>query len=596
MASCEKDPTTIGAGVIGGSPFNTDKAVFDVFAFNKKIEAVRTNKLPVYQLGTFSHPLYGKTQAMVTSQVLLSGNNPTFGNYSQSQEDTPNSAVPAQVPENEKIDSVYLYIPFLTNLSGDADADGLADEFDTDPTDPNSNSDGDALTDNQEKTKGTDPLNDDTDGDGVKDDLDDDFVGNQFRKAVDVDSIYVNGKLLNQADAATMFNLRVERSNFFLRDLDPTTNFQQAQEYFSNQQFSPTFVDSLLYDSALDTPLTINTEQIPVRKEDDPNTEEIDESTTQFNYLNPGIRVKLDADFFQHNILDKEGSAELLNQANFNDFLRGIHFSLTSVSDDLMFLFDLRGANITISYSYDSAEAVGVNKKDFVLGFIRQPLNQQGQPSGTIVGNAVNTYINDNLPPEIEDNLDTGANASKIYLKGGAGTYAEIKLFDDANGLEAINQIKNKNWIINEANLVFYVAGISDVAEPPRLYLYNAESGDPVFNFPTTQNEQTVKFFDYDGNLEKSSDGRGLKYTVKITEHINNLIVRNAENATLGLTVTPSLFQTGVANAMLGNGNEENIPVASTLTPLGTTLFGSDVGAENSGKKLQLEIFYTEAD
>lgn len=56
ITACEQDPTTIGSGVVGGSdPFTTDKAVFDVFAYNKKIEAVSTNRLPVYQLGSFTH-------------------------------------------------------------------------------------------------------------------------------------------------------------------------------------------------------------------------------------------------------------------------------------------------------------------------------------------------------------------------------------------------------------------------------------------------------------------------------------------------------------------------------------------------------------
>jgi len=225
-----------------------------------------------------------------------------------------------------------------------------------------------------------------------------------------------------------------------------------------------------------------------------------------------------------------------------------------------------------------------------VLNFISQ------SQTGAVAGNAVNTFINEDYPQEIENSLDSGENASRIYVKGGSGSYAEIKLFDEINGREIINQIKANNWIINEANLVFYVADISDVAEPPKLYLYNAETGDPVFSIPRSPGEQAVTLFDYDGNLVKSDDGKGIKYTVKITEHINNLIVRDAKNATLGLTVTASLFQNVVSNAMLGNGKEEDIPVASIITPLGTALFGSDVSAENTDKKLQLEIFYTDAD
>jgi hypothetical protein len=47
---------------------------------------------------------------------------------------------------------------------------------------------------------------------------------------------------------------------------------------------------------------------------------------------------------------------------------------------------------------------------------------------------------------------------------------------------------------------------------------------------------------------------------------------------------------------MLANDVEKEIPLISTLTPLGTVLFGSDVEAQNEDKKLKLEIYYTELD
>ncbi|MGS0526021.1 DUF4270 family protein [Zobellia nedashkovskayae] len=165
FASCEEDLTTVGSGVVGGEPFKNNKAVFDVFAYNKKIKAVSTNQLPIYQLGVYDDPLYGKTEARVTTQVLLPSANPTFGTYSQVLEETENASVLAQIPENETIDSVYLYIPFLTNPTGDADLDGLIDELDADPLDPNSDTDGGGLTDSQEEVKGSNPLDSSDDAD-----------------------------------------------------------------------------------------------------------------------------------------------------------------------------------------------------------------------------------------------------------------------------------------------------------------------------------------------------------------------------------------------------------------------------------------------
>lgn len=574
LAACEKDPTTIGAGVIGNEPFNTDKAVFDVFATNKKIQAVRTNKLPVYQLGVFNHPVYGKTEAKITSQVRLSNVDPTFGDKIAGKEET---------SEKETVDSVYLYIPFLVNPTGDTDNDGVIDVLDKDPTDPNSDTDGDGLTDNQEKAMGTDPLNPDTDGDGITDDKDDDFVKDQFSRNFDVDSIYGNREI--------PFRLKLQRSTYFLRDLDPNTNFQEAQEYYSNQDFSGFVSDAMLFDDMV----TIDENEILLPKKDDPKTENVDESD-QYNRLSPGIRVKLDNEFFQNNILDKEGSSELLTQANFANFLRGIHFSLEpAANQQLMMLLNLRAADITISYSYTAGEEV--KNKDFVLNFITQQAPQQGQVFA-VQGNAVNTFVNEAYAPEIADGIASEENAERLYLKGGAGSFAEIKLFDDANGRQAIEQIKTNNWIINEANLVFYVDKKPGVIEPPRLYLYNMETNLPLIgrNDISAESGSLGSYPFYGGLLEGEGDGSKLKYTVKITDYINDLVVRNAENTTLGLTITPDIRIFNIANAMLDNDIETELPVSATLSPLGTVLFGSNVSAANTDKKLQLEIFYTETN
>ena len=590
FASCEEDLTTVGSGVVGGEPFKNNKAVFDVFAYNKKIKAVSTNKLPIYQLGIYDDPLYGKTEARVTSQVLLPSANPTFGTYSQLLEETENTSVPAQIPENETVESVYLYIPFLTNPTGDADLDGLIDELDDDPLDANSDTDGGGLTDAQEKTKGSDPLNPADDVDSA------DFVKDQFPKTFDLDSIYVDSRLYDQDIDNATFNLKVQRSTFFMRDLDPLANFQEAQEYYSNQEFPASSFGEVLYDSSVGEPLVISSESIPVSKLDDATTEDVNEET-QFNYLAPGIRVELDKDFFQENILDKEGSSELSSQANFNEFLRGIHFSLSAGNKDVMLLFNLKAASITIRYKYDSADTAGVvsvqnKRKDVVLGFINDVTNTQtGQV--TTVGNAANTLVNEVYPVEITDDLDTDINASKIYLKGGAGSFAEIKLFDDANSREAINEIKANNWIINNANLVFYVADDNLGAAPQKLYLYNKETNASL---PLSASDATSQLAEYDGELETSSTGKGVKYTVDVTTYINSLVLDDAENVTLGLTTTPNLFFTGTLNAMLENDVEEQLPVANTLTPLGTALYGSGVSGANTDKKLQLEIFYTETN
>jgi hypothetical protein len=614
LVSCEQDLTTVGSGVVGNEPFTTGKEVYDVFAYNKNIEAVQTNKLPIYQLGTYNDPIYGKTQASVTSQLFLSAANPSFGNLSQDKEDregiTDESITTIQ--ENETIKEVYLYIPFLTN-SLDSDGDGVVDEYDLEPDNSSNDNDGDGVSNIVETASNTDPLDSssvDADRDGLNDGDGETIFADSFAEKVELDSIYINGKNYDDVSKSPLpsFNLKVERSTFFLRDLDPNASFQEAQQYYSNQVFSPDFVTG---DPLFEGVVEIIDEEILIPNEDDESTEDVDESQT-FTKLQPGIRVALDNEFFQNNILDKEGSSELLSQSNFTEFIRGLHFSIVDQEgNDVLVMFDLKSSNITMTYSYDNYDTNGtiddtsddnpnnILEKDFTFSFL-------STVATGVSGNAVNTLITENYGPQVLQALDNGENASRLYLKGGPGTYAEINLFEEDGGESVVEQIRSQNWVINEANLIFYIDrdqldAAGSAIEPPRLYLYNTENKFPLINTLTEQTDLESSslfgaYLNFDGIIEKSN-GKGVQYSVKITDHINNMVVRDSTNATLALTLTTNIQNWSIADAKVTNGEME-LPTTSTVTPLGTILYGSNIQATdpNFDKRLKLEISYTKAD
>lgn len=622
LVSCEQDLTTVGSGVVGNEPFTTGKEVYDVFAFNKNIEAVQTNKLNIYQLGVYNDPVFGRTEASITSQIFLSTINPSFGAFSQAKENLTGTADESitTIQENEKVKEVYLYIPYLTSSGSlDSDGDGVIDVYDKVPDSDNDN-DGDGVLNSVETASNTDPRDEtsvDADRDGINDNNGKTIFANNFAEKVALDSIYIDGVNYDNVAKSPLpaFNLKVERSTFFLSDLDPNTSFQESQQYYSDEVFSPDFVTG--------TPLfqgdvEIIDEEFLIQNEDDESTEDVNEAETNTK-LQPGIRVKLNNEFFQTNILDKEGSSELISQANFTEFIRGLHLSVQeSSANDVFLMLDLSAANITMTYTYTSYDTNGTSddvsddnpnntlEKDFVFTLLSR------STTGVISGNAVNTIITENYGPQILDVLDNGENSSRIYLKGGPGTYAEINLFEEGGGEEIIEQIKSENWVINEANLVFYIDRDQlDVAgstlEPPRLFLYNTENKIPLIDIatdpasPQTGISDLFGFYpNYDGIIQKTND-KGVKYSVKITDHINDIILRDSTNATLGLTLATNIQNWNIADAKVSDpeivDGIERLPITSTVTPLSTILFGGNINATdpNFDKRLKLEISYTKA-
>jgi hypothetical protein len=97
----------------------------------------------------------------------------------------------------------------------------------------------------------------------------------------------------------------------------------------------------------------------------------------------------------------------------------------------------------------------------------------------------------------------------------------------------------------------------------------------------------------HEGN---TSSGDGVKYKIKITEHINNLLLRDSTNVKLGLAVSGNinLENSTPQYDVLTTDDDivKKVPVSSILTPKGTVLYGNNT--TNQQKKLYLEIYYTE--
>ena len=583
--SCTKEYNSIGTEILKSDTFETSLENIPVFASQKRIQPFKSNGLTSYQLGQINDNIFGKTEASFITQLTLSQPNPYFGKWDSDSEINGDSNNIKVIEENETVNNVVLEIPFFNNTF-DSDGDGVIDLYDVDSNDIYSDSDGDGVSDIVEKSNGTDPLNPDTDGDGINDNEDTESINpNNGATVYDVDSLIGN---INAS-----FKIKIEELDYYLRDYDPTNNFESFQKYYSDDHFIKNFSKETLFDDNIE----IDTNEIVIYNEDDPDTNDVDESTTVKERLSPRLKIPLDNAFFQDKILNKEGSVDLLNPDNFNLFFKGLIISSYNFSDDLLMILDYSNSKIKINYDYDvyndngtaddtSDDSVEKENKDFEI---------------LLSGNQLNLFNKDNYSQEILDNVNNSENLSKGYLKGGEGFMLELDLFTENNGENILNEIRSKGWLINEANLTVYVDqttinSYGGLIEPARLYLYNIEDQTPLIDYfidNSTGNKESDKKINHDGLLEYQSDKKGLKYKIRISEHIKNIVRNDSISPKLGLVVTSSIENSQNLD-LRENYSLSKIPISSAINPLGTVIYGPNPESENFDKRLRLEIYYTE--
>lgn len=536
--ACDKDYATLESDVINdenATNFNIQSEKYDIITYTQALGAVQTNGLGLNTFGIYDDA-FGRTTSSFLTQITPSSYSPDFG-------------------DEVVIDSVVLKLPYFSTATEIDDEGNITYELDS--------------------VIGRDPI-----------------------------------------------KLRLFESNYFIRDFDPNGGFNDSQAFFSNKSTSltETISDAALEGEELiilsddteisqshlgDNSIRISENGFVLYADDEDGVSQISQRDS------PGIRLKLDPTFWQNKIIDQEGESTLSSANNFADYFRGLYFKAEPVDDDGSFLILNVGAQtstITIYYTRltpsTTDDAEETEQSTFVFNFGPNRIN--------FMDNNFTTPIN---------NGDSNTGDSRIYLKGGEGSIARIKLFngenidDDDTELNTFETFKNlfvttdedgnfvkSKRLINEANLVFYVdQDMVQDGEPNRIYLYDIVNKTPLFDyFSDVSNSSLPSFSKYNhlGPLQRVDDepnGNGIKYKLKITEHINDLIRRDSTNVELGLAVSlnvnleESFLQREVQSA---DDSDLTTPISSIITPRGTILHGNNT--ENESKKVYLEIYYTE--
>ena len=554
LLSCDKDFNSLDSDVIGDNHFDLEKEEVSVIAYTKATGPVQTNNLPLNALGIYNNPKFGQTKAHFVTQVELGTENPSFG-------------------YNPVIDSVFLYVPYFSSLKST-------------------------------ETSG--------------------------ERIYELDSIYGNPE-------TGKFKLSVLENGYYLRDFDPTDNLQSAQKYYSNDKdlIDPFKGAELLNNSSN---ISQNNEFYFSKKElyiyktngaglyldsngnvlsnqNDVSLRVIKERKT------PGIWLDLKNSFFQQKIIDATATGNLFNNNIFKNYFRGLLFEVEEINpgQGALAILDFSKAELKILYKA-SAEPT-VENPNPIRTRREFSLKMGYNSSSTLRNNSINLFEY-NYSSDYQTGLDNSNEVTgdeKLFIKGGNGSVVFVDILNATDLQRLRDNVANNNWLINDARLTFYIEkdemdAVDEDEEPQRIYIFDATNNKVIVDYSydssSSFNPKNNKVI-FGGIIKRETDEpkKGIKYTVRLTEHIKSVLKVDdngdyQDNIKIGVSVTESInlvSSAALRNPIMANGVEiKNIPLASILNPLGTVLHGplstatyTDENGNVVPMKLKLEIFFT---
>ena len=419
----------------------------------------------------------------------------------------------------------------------------------------------------------------------------------------EIDSVYGNNPI----------KISIYKNNFFLRTFDPFQSFDSSQNYFTNGSLS-------------------NNEQIDISQLEGQLLFEIDDFVPNANQINltavdtsgetyisqklaPALRFKLNNpnnNFWETLFFNNEGLPNLSNEPDFKEFFRGLYIKTEGLnSSGSMMLLNLASSNAKLTIHYTSDNEVVNND----TGSTDDNLTNQHEYVLNFSGNLVNIFENENLVDVNGTNTVDGN--ENIYLRGGEGIITTLDLFsgslinDNGEEISEFDHFKDFFYdnisdspkrLINEAYIEFYVnQNFINSDEPERIFIYNYEQNTALIDYFLDQSVSSTTINAKTNHLvplikDSLNDNRGIKYKIRITEHLNNLVLKDSSNSKLGLGVMSNI--SSVQNfTILGDedsNSNNSLAAGIILSPKGTILHGNL--SPEIEKRPRIKIYYTEPE
>ena len=322
-------------------------------------------------------------------------------------------------------------------------------------------------------------------------------------------------------DASKEFTIKVYQSGTFLNSLDPMNptqnNTNQSDETYEEVGAPLNTETTFKFENVQNDTLFIYDRSKSLSANDTyKDTLKVANGTITSN---PFIAIKLDKARLKTLLFDQYTSSDLASQNAFNDYFRGLIIEVTGED----------GAIVPLSLSSTLRPSLDIIHTSTILNSDNTVKEQDEKIDNFVIGGITNAMYKTTA-------ASIPTTAENFVIQGTAGTIANINILQGTQ----LNELKAKNWLINDASLVFYVNQEKDTTNTPeQLFLYKNgvnEIGDPN---PSQIKDRITEGPDiYGGTLLLTSGGTKDRYHFRITDYISDLLSGTSSyNPPLGLKV-----------------------------------------------------------
>lgn len=281
----------------------------------------------------------------------------------------------------------------------------------------------------------------------------------------------------------------------------------------------------------------------------------------------PFLAVPLDITKMKNLFWDKFNDSEFASRKAFNEYFYGLKI-VASGNDGSLVPFKLT-SNASVVFQYSISILEGTEVTDSVNREYSFPL------SGVKNSKYIMSDATKATPP------------NSFAIQGTAGTMAKVKILNNTK----LEELRAKNWLINDASLTFYVDKTINKNKnivPQRLLLYqNIDKG--AKGIVSTHLTDAYKESDsFGGSLEVSEDDKPEKYNFRITDYISDLLDSTTSDIS---PLILKVYNTPTDAALKGRTLDINVRTYN-WNPRGVTLLNG-VEAANGTRRAVLKISYS---